>query len=102
MAHTVIYRKHRNGNLIALFPEIPADHSGRYCVSYTHIGQHGAADYNLAIRQTGPATYAETRELATELEALGYMLNAFRYRATADMHAKRRKQAGAEVSPLTI
>jgi hypothetical protein len=32
--------------VIALFPEIPADIEGRYCLSYEHFGKRGAADFH--------------------------------------------------------
>ena len=31
-----------NGEAFALFPMTPADHTGRFCTSYQHVGQHGS------------------------------------------------------------
>ena len=68
----VIFRKWDNGDICALFPDIPA--GGGYCQSYEHIGQHGGADYGHVIRSTIPARPAEFAELARELRGLGYRL----------------------------
>ena len=52
-----IFRRWKDsGDVIALFPAIPADIDGRYCLSYEHVGQHGAADFHGVVRRTLPAT----------------------------------------------
>ena len=33
-----------NGEIVAIFPEVPCDLSGHNCMSYLHIGQHSACD----------------------------------------------------------
>ena len=69
----VIFRKFKDGEIIALFPYIP---EFRYttCMSYMHIGQHGTAHLNL-IRTTKLATESEYLDLFTELEnQVGYKL----------------------------
>jgi len=43
-------------------------------MSYVHVGQHGAADYNLVVGQSKPAQPAEYAELKAELENIGYNL----------------------------
>ena len=68
----VIFRKWSNGNIIALFPEIPADIDKKFCQSYEHVGQHGGADYQHVIRSTKAATVDEYSELLQELEQIGY------------------------------
>lgn len=35
-----------------LFPEIPGDINGRFCLSYEHVGRHGAADICGVTQQT--------------------------------------------------
>ena len=67
----VIFRKYRDGEIIAIFPAMPG---GRYgeCQSYLHIGQHGAADYGHVIRITEPAAPAEYSDLQAELGQIGY------------------------------
>lgn len=73
---TVIFRawKHKPHTIIALFPYEEADHQGR-CLSYEHIGQHGAADYSYVIAATHPATPNSYARLKHELENLvGYEL----------------------------
>ena len=69
----VIFRKWRSeGDIIALFPTIPADYAGLYCQSYMHIGQHGSANYSLVLQQTRLAKLEEYAELLSELIARGY------------------------------
>lgn len=67
----VVFRRYRNGEIIALFPDEPwsNDHT---TTSYMHIGQHGDADYACVVRQTKPATEPEYRDLFAELRNIGY------------------------------
>ncbi len=69
----VIFRVFKEGDVIALFPSELADNRGN-CMSYMHIGQHGAADYNGLVRTTRLATEAEYKALARELTSIGYNL----------------------------
>jgi hypothetical protein len=69
----VVFRVWPNGDVIALFPDEPADNEG-HCMSYEHFGQHGAADYRHVSSQTRPATTEEAAELKAELENIGYKL----------------------------
>ena len=42
----VVFRRWKDGgNIIALFPELPADLYGNHCDAYEHVGQHGGADW---------------------------------------------------------
>ena len=66
-----IFRKFKEGEIIALFPEMREPHG--LCMSYMHLGQHGSADYGI-IRITKPATPEEYSDLKTELESIGYNL----------------------------
>jgi len=68
-----IFRKFKEGEIIALFPEIKWDHDGYFCTSYMHLGQHGSAEYAI-ISITKPATPEEYSDLKTELESIGYNL----------------------------
>ncbi len=65
----VVFRKWRNGDIIALFPYEVA--VGYYCNSYMHIGQHGAADYHGVLKITKPAKPEEYKDLKRELENYG-------------------------------
>lgn len=70
----VIFRKFKDGDIIALFPEIATDMSPElHCLSYQHVGQHGAASIHLADR-TKPCTFQEILPLWKELNDLGYYL----------------------------
>ena len=85
----VVFRKFKQGgDILALFPEIPADMNG-HCQSYQHIGQHGAADFYHCIHTlTVPAKPAEYADLKAELEGRGYNLQVIQ-RASYKDHAAR-------------
>jgi hypothetical protein len=69
----VIFRKFADdGEVIALFPDLPFDNSGNI-TSYMHVGQHGAASPRL--KGTHPASEAEYADLKAELEQIGYELD---------------------------
>lgn len=63
----VIYRKDKDGEIIAFFPEIEANY-GRI-LSYMHIGQHGEADLEF-YQETKKATETEYQLLLTELKSV--------------------------------
>jgi hypothetical protein len=74
----VIFRKWNDtGDVIALFPREIADSQG-HCMSYMHVGQHGAADYNHVVMVSKPANPAEHRALRQELENIGYRFNVLK------------------------
>lgn len=70
----VIFRKFKDGEVIALFPAEEWDHKGN-CASYIHVGQHGAADYCLLLQTTRLAKPSEYEALRKELESIGYNLD---------------------------
>jgi len=78
----VIFRMFGDGQIIALFPEIAADHIGYFCQSYMHVGQHSAANPQI-VNDTKPATPIEYAVLQDELErVVGYdlkIIKRFRY-----------------------
>jgi hypothetical protein len=73
MKTTVIFRKFRDGEVIALFPYEIADHNGAVS-SYMHVGQHSGADLGI-IQDTKPASPEEYGDLAAELRSIGYDLS---------------------------
>lgn len=82
----VIFRKWKNGEVIAIFPTLPFD-LDRNCTSYMHVSEHGAANYHLVIAQTQPAT--DFKDLFKELRSRGYK-NLKVYKQAQDwMHYKR-------------
>jgi hypothetical protein len=87
MKTKTIFRTFHTGDVIALFPEIPADRHGHYCMSYQTIGQHGAASPDLS-HCTRAATTDEIRQLRAELERVGYNIHEVK-RITAAMHRAR-------------
>lgn len=64
----VIFRKYKEGDVIALFPYIIETHEGSVSC-YQHVGQHGSADYDGVIKSTVPATEEEYSDLKEELES---------------------------------
>lgn len=89
----VVFRRWRdNGVIIALFPAIPSDVQGWFCLSYERVGQHGGADYHGVIRATKPATNEEIAALKTELTRIGYRLVP-RQRAANSVHRQRIQEA---------
>ena len=73
MQDVVVFRKFKDGEILALFPNIAWTNDGQ-CTSYMHIGQHGGADYSHCIAITKPATANEYSGLKRELEQRGYSL----------------------------
>ena len=84
MKTKTIFRKFKDGEVIALFPEIPSDYEGRYCDSYMHIGQHGSANYQGLLKDTVLATPEEYAELKHELET--------RYDYEIEVYQRRTRQ----------
>jgi len=94
MVDVVVFRRwqDRSGDIIALFPELPADVHGRYCNSYMHTGQHGGADYHSVIQHTVPVEPKQYAELAEELRLVGYNLRPVQH-ASRRHHDQRRATA---------
>lgn len=86
MKTPVIFRKWASGEIIALFPTIPANATGSDCTCYSSIGQHGAADYQHVVAMTTLAKRSESNDLAKELKGLGYDLK--RCLKTSKWHRK--------------
>ena len=91
----VVFRRWKdNGDIIALFPELPSDIYGFYCDSYEHVGQHGGADYYGVIQATKPVAKKDAKSLARELTRIGYRLKPIK-RASYRVHVVRRATATA-------
>jgi hypothetical protein len=69
----IIFRKFKDGDIIAVFPDDIADLSGNVTM-YQHQGQHGAGDYNQVMQQTKKATPKEYAKLNKELKSIGYKI----------------------------
>jgi hypothetical protein len=91
-ADVVVFRRWRNGDVIALFPDLPADLYGDYCDAYEHVGQHGGADYHGVIQATKPCSVDDAADLVTELRTIGYELRPIQ-RASRVHHETRRRTA---------
>lgn len=68
----VVFRRYPDGQVIALFPDIPWSRQQGEVTSYRHFDQHGAADYAGVIAVTQPAREKEYRNPLSELRAIGY------------------------------
>jgi hypothetical protein len=90
----VIFRKFRNGEIIALFPFHAGNNDGYTCQSFIHVGQHGSADPGLVMRMTKPATMDEAWELVVELTSAPYSYPPFRvlHRFTDAARRERERQ----------
>lgn len=69
----VIFRKFKDGEVIAIFPEEPGNIYANTCSSYLRVGQHGACDIDL-IYELERAKSSEYGDLFDELESIGYKL----------------------------
>lgn len=67
----VIFRMFE-GDVIALFPDLPADNHSTLVTCYAHIGQHGAANIRHVINHSRLCTADERRALLTELTSAPY------------------------------
>ena len=88
---TVIFRKFREGEVIALFPEEPGNHESWTCSSYVHVGGHGSADPFSVIARTRPASPEESATLLEELKRIGYNV-VVRHRMSREMVEKRLRE----------
>ena len=59
----VIFRTwKKSGDVIAIFPELPASQDGRDCMSYMHVGQHGGCQSGYLTTITRPSTDEEIKK----------------------------------------
>lgn len=75
----VIFRKEKDGSILAVFPYLIQDFSGLYCTCYAHVGQHSAMMWNY-LQNTAPASPQEYSDLFAELESIGYNLRVIKRR----------------------
>lgn len=84
------------GEVLALFPAIAGTVSKPWhCLSYAHMGQHGAANARMVVRKSRLATHAEYAPLYAELRRIGYQLEIVQRCTIAD-YRERCKQLKAE------
>lgn len=79
-----------DGELTAIFPEIPSDVYGQYCTCYAHIGQHGGSSDNYWLNAQEPVDESEVSALAAELTNIGYALERIYNPTLKDAIAFRR------------
>lgn len=86
----VIFRKWPDGEIVALFPELPYDREGWSCFSYAQIGGHGGANCSRVMRHTKAATPEEYQSILRELGWVGYTRLKIMQRMTPAMLKARR------------
>lgn len=69
MKTMVVFRKFKDGEVIAVFPQISYNYV--YLMSYLHTGQHGGCVRHIS-NFTTPATEEEYKPLLKELQDIGY------------------------------
>jgi len=89
----VVFRKWPDGEVIALFPQEPADLQGYICMSYLHVGQHGDASISIVVRQTKLAEQKDYADLLDELMDIGYTCIVIGKRCTGRDDEIRRQKA---------
>ena len=72
--HDVVIFRYWLDDILALFPYLVGDPDPSTCMSYQHVGQHGAAAFNAMLDDSRPATPEEYADLQTELESMEYEL----------------------------
>lgn len=85
----VIFRQFPDGEVIALFPELPGTIDPNTCLSYMHYGQHGSADTGI-VRNTYPCDPQDYESLLKELVSIGYNLKIVKRFASIDHNTRRR------------
>ena len=75
----VIFRKMKdNGEIIALFVEVPGTNEFYTCSAYVQVGQHFVVNPTLVINTSTLATQDEYQDLKEELERRGYNLKVIK------------------------
>lgn len=106
MKTKVIFRAYRSnpgrGDVVAIFPEIPADRCGYEVTVYEHIGQHGGGDRQAMVAITRPATDAEAAPLLRELQRIGYTDLQICRKITPAMDRARMAEARKAPAPFPV
>lgn len=89
MRERVIFRKYREGDIVAVFCDSPGTNNPATVMTYQTIGQHGSAGAALIMAHTVPASPDEYRELAGELSRVGYGGFDIRRRMPSNAYANR-------------
>jgi hypothetical protein len=91
MSLDVIYRiSRKTGEIVAVFPEVPTDISGKFCKCYSSLSRFGSVDYTDLSHKTKIAVSKDYNRVHDTLLGLGYCLNIVS-KCTAT-HTKTRKE----------
>ena len=66
----VIFRREKNGDILAVFPDEPGRYDPATCMCYAHIGQHGCVHMDYVLRNTKPALAGSYDTLLRELQGI--------------------------------
>lgn len=91
-----IFRKSRNNNVnvFAVFPTLAGDSNPYHtCLSYALMGQHCACSTDV-MQWTRPAKPEEYKDLAEELESIGYILQIAKRFSRKDLEARKEQCNG--------
>lgn len=88
----VLFRKEGKGEIVAIFPTIPAKNHGYDMRCYAHLGQHSGCSVEY-YQSTKPAKPEEYADLKRELEGIGYVLKVVQRRTAAHTAALKAAQS---------
>ncbi len=74
----VIFRKEKDGDIMAILPYEPFNHVRNVVACYVHTGQHGGCHFDYALKETKPAKPNEYADLLAEMNGLGYNIKAIK------------------------
>lgn len=92
MTRVILRRYLRSGEILACFPDAPADMNGHRMMTYEHIGQHGSGGWGWILACTEPAKEDDPKvlEMIAELRLIGYDPLEICQRETEAMRRRRR------------
>jgi hypothetical protein len=76
----VMFRKEKDGEIIAIFPHTLENTKGDV-LGYSRNGQHTQVDYQYVLASTTPIKEGEEEELKEELTSIGYELTVIKKRS---------------------
>lgn len=81
-----------SGQIVVLFPELPASRKPRECLAFTEAVGFHALDYDKTMFQSRPAKTRDYRDVLALLKKSGYPVNVIQ-QASIVMADKRKKAA---------
>ena len=85
----MIFRRFKDGDIIAIMPTLPGTGDPFTCLSYQHVGQHGSCNPSHVVRMTAVARAHEYAELKAELTRIGYKVRAIQRASWRHYNARK-------------